>query len=278
MFVSKDQRGSALVLVLFILLVAALIVSTVTAVILNSVRSTTSYSFGARAHYAAESGVERSLYYLHAARQAKIYGLSETADDITDLTATFANGATYTLTTQLNSDILYADILLDETGQFDFFAEDYTTGSLRLVPLTDLAGIQINWNEDPSCSVSTMEVSFSSWTELLWEDISDFSSGQTRYVVDCPVGTVYDCEYTLGVDSNHLYRVRLKPISCAAPEVEVTAVDSTGAAIATYNFIHIASQGQFSTAVQGVAADTLWHAPLTDYFDYVLFSESQITK
>jgi len=277
MFASNNQRGSALVIVLFIILVAALIVSTITAVILNSLRSTTSYSFSLRAHYAAESGVERGLYYLNAARRAKIYGLVETADAINGMTAIFANGATYTLVTELNDDILQAGISEGRTVQFDFFAEDYTTG-FRLVPLTDLATIQINWNEDSSCSVSTMEVSFSSWTELLWEDISDLSSGQTRYVVDCPPGTSFDCEYSLGVDNSYLYRVRLKPIHCNAPEVEVTALDSVENTIVTYNFINITSQGQLSTAVQVVSADAVWHAALTDYFDYVLFSEYQITK
>lgn len=280
-----SQTGSTILYVLFILFVITLLATTVTTIMLRNNRVTTGLSQSLRASYAASSGAEHALYYTQYARTAKTVGAQGTVDAISAFTSTFDNDASYSIVATVTDDAYTADIAQNTSQQWDIFGENYDNGYV-LAPLDDLDYITISWNENStSCSAvagaSRVEVSFSSWTQFTWEDISDPDVIQTRYIYTCPgSGGGFDCTGpSLGVDSTHLYKVRVKPLDCDVEDVTVSAFDSTSTAIDTKNLMNITSTGEFNFSTRAtVDVTALWDARLKHYFDFVIFSENKIIK
>lgn len=277
----KNTTGSVLGYVLLIMLVVLIVATTVTAIMIRNLQVTTSYSHSARSYYAAESGLERALHYLQWARDEKTVGAQATATTIEGFTDTFSFGANYDVSASVADDAFSVDLATQESQQWDIFSEDNTVG-YRLIPLPNLDNIGVSWNESSSCTAGTsqIDVSFSSWTQFRWEDISNPSTLVTSYVVSCPgFGNGFDCNgYILGVDASHLYKVRVKALNCAIEDVTVRALDTSGATISTANLVQLSSQGNFGTTQRTVEAQTIWRAPIQRYFDFVLFSEDPIIK
>ncbi|EKD79656.1 MAG: hypothetical protein ACD_41C00016G0003 [uncultured bacterium] len=270
----KLARGSTLVLVLFIMLVAMVITTTVTTVVLNNLRTTIAFNQHAHGLYAMESGVERVLYYTQYARSNETIGAEKTAADTTGLTGDLDNKASYvTAVTVENAPAI--DLAEGETVQWDFYEEDYTAG-YRLVPITDLDTIVITWSEASACSSGTsqIEVSFSSWTEFNWEDISDPGTVQTHFTATCGAS----CSYTLGVDSSHLYKVRVKSLNCDISDVEATPYDTYGAVLDVANTMNISATGEYGEVSRTGGATVPWNPALAKYFEFVLFSEEPVSK
>ncbi len=272
---SKLSRGSTLVMVLFIMLVAMVITTTVTTVILNNLRSTTLSNQQAHAFYAMESGVERALYYIQYARASKIVGATASATTTTAFAETMSNEGSYSVvTTVASADPV--DLVEGESVQWDFYEENYSSG-YRLVPLTDLDYIIVTWSESSSClsGNSQIEVSFSSWTENNWEDISDVSSVRTHFD---PLCSGIPCSYELGVDSTHLYKVRVKALNCDIEQVTTVPYNSSDVALDVANTMHVTGLGTYVNTNRRGGAVAPWNPALTQYYEYVLFSEAPVIK
>ena len=76
--IQRHPRGSTILFVLLIMLVAMVITTTLATVVLSNLRASTAYNEHAHAYYAAESGIERGLYYMQYARDAKTVGATST--------------------------------------------------------------------------------------------------------------------------------------------------------------------------------------------------------
>lgn len=284
---SPKPRGSTIIYVLFVLFVMTLLAMTVATIMLRSNRTVAGQSHGIQGRFAAESGLERSLYYLQYARVAKTVGVESAITTITTFTGAFDTQATYSMTATAADDNYSVDIAQSNSQQWDIFGESYPNGSNQppvLTPLTDLDNVSISWDEGSTCTASSsyVEISFSSWTQYEWEDISDPSTTQTRYALYCPSSdpsNPADCNYLLPVDDTHLYKVRVKPIDCDIENVTVQAIDSTTAVIDTANLVTLSSTGEFGDGTRIMSStNTLWDPKLQHYFDFVVFSEEQITK
>lgn len=269
-----NQRGSALIIVMFTLLSMAVIVGTIAIIILNNLKSVTHYSSAARSYYAAESGVEQGLYYLQAARSGKTAGVVTTTENLNTLAATLATSqASYRVTAAVANPTLTTALDINATVQYDLFGEADTGGT---VALTDLQTLRLNWQ--PTCVADTtgrLEVSYTAWTPTQWTESITESSTQTRYIYSCATG---DCTHELGLVFGFLYKIRLKALDCPIPSLTVTALNTSQETIPTYNLVTIVGQGEFGDTQQQVTATTLWRTPLADYFDYVLFSEESIDQ
>ncbi|MFA6474907.1 MAG: hypothetical protein WCV88_01750 [Patescibacteria group bacterium] len=265
------RSGSTIIFVLMVMLIAMVITTTVVTVILNNVRTTTAYNEHARATFAMESGLERGLYYLQYARNAKTIDATTGLATIADFTSTLSNASSYTLTTSFVSDHSY-DLAQNEVVQWDV-----SDGSQ---PIANMANLAITWVESSSCDagLSHAEVSYSSWTEDTWIDISKPTMPITHYEVPC-TGTAPVCDgYTLEVDSNYLYKVRVKAMTCPITAVLVTPLDSGGLPLTLKNYVQIDSTGTYAKSQSQGSVTAPWNTTLNPYLDFVLFSEQTVTK
>jgi hypothetical protein len=263
------------------MLVAMVITTTLATVVFSNRRAATAYNHHAHAYYGAESGLERGLYYLQYARDAKTIGAQASADSIAAFTGNFSNQTTYTMGSAF-VDGHSISLSTGQAGQWDLFGEDYSAG-YALVPMTDLNAVEVTWSESDSCTplTSQVEVSFSSWTAEEWEDITDPATVVTHYVATCPGPGTGDPEcdgYSLGLDNTKLYKVRVKAMNCAIEGVVVTALDSSGQAIADLDYVQLTATGDYGGSTPSVSLVAPWNPTLNSYFEYVIFSEDAITK
>ncbi len=282
---NRQQRGSVLVIALFMLLALIFYIGIIVVVILTSLKSATSISQAKRSFYAAESGLERGLYYVESARASKTQGIVYTVDNVINNLAVsagdsdeFLNEAEYGVSADVDNQNILLDLSGESAVQVDFFDED---ASGNLIPLSGIATIVVGWEPDSSCSVPTdsnIEISVAASQPNYWQDLDD-SSFQNKYVITCPSGGGYTCEYNgLGVTDTQLYKLRIRPLECGIDEMYIAAYDSASTELETHNTVTITSTGRLGNTQQGVTATVHWRSPLVEYLDYVLFSDEAIKK
>lgn len=270
----SQRTGSTVIFVLFIMLIAMLITTTVTAVVIANLKSAVAYKEHAHAYYAMDSGLERALFYLQYARSERIYGATETLNTIKTFTGTLANASSYRLAPAFNEDYR-TNLSQHATAQWDIYQENYVPG-YHIEPVTSLDQVSIEWNPSASCGgTSEVEISYSPWTEFTWEDFTDPSSLTTHYIATC---AAYACTYTIGLDSTYLYKVSVQPLSCDISNVGVQPIDSTGAQLFVPGYIDLIATGTFGTIQRSGQATIPWNAALNPYFEYVIFAEDEVTK
>lgn len=276
----QSTRGSVLVITLYILLTMGAILGVLTAIIINQLHSVTNYSRSYIARAGGETAVERALYYAQLARVTKTLGVEETVTLLDTLSGTLDNDTTYSVDAAVDNDLIITKLPVDGTVQYDVFDEDYSTGSLQLTGLTDLNLLSFDWDYDTSCTnTPQLEISAYRWEPIAWADLSDPTSFTTHYIVNCipPATSGITCQYALGGSSTYLYRVRVKALNCSAI-VGFAAHDTTGAHINLHSQLDIDGIALFVNATQRIKAQAMWHPPINDYLDYVIFSDETLTK
>lgn len=277
------QAGSVLIIAMFIVVVIALVISIVAFIVLNGLRSSGRYSFAMRSYYAAESGIESGLYYTVAARSARIISASASTTTVSGLANQFTNDAAYDVQATILPGGIQASLTQGQSVQMDLFQEATTT-EYELLPLSDTQPVtmQFQWDEQcPSPGTSKIEVSFARWSSQQWQDYDDATDFQNKYVVLCPGGADgFTCSYEgIGLEPGFLYKMRVKALECDLPRISIAPLNTaTGDPIDTANYIQIQSQGTIARTSQTITATFPWRAPITDYFDYVLFTERPLFK
>lgn len=263
------------------LVILSLMIGTMTLIVLNSIKSSTSYSHALNSYYAAESGLEKSMYYLESARRSKKYGAAEVGNTISSLTDTLDNNASYQVTADTVSSVIETSISENKVVQLDLFTEEYSP-SLKLAALDSSNPITMNFNWNESCVAgsSKIEVSFAGWSPLAWKDFTNPDDFQNKYVIECPgPGAGYDCEYNaLALNPGFLYKMRVKALECDVTDIIINPKDISGTTVETNNVINIQSTGKFASTEQTMQAKAFWRVPIVDFFDYVLFSQQVIGK
>lgn len=262
----RNQKGIVLIYALIILMVVTAIGLGISFLIVREIQLTSHSHFASQAFYAAESGIERGLYTVKANRV-----LSQTL--ATTLTAiqgyqgnspVFNNGANY---------------------------NDIGTNSSAVNTLSKLAQNSI-WQldlykvDDPNTAINIQRIEIvgggngSEWLEF---SSTEYKSGEPQPV---PVKKSYFGHTELlntavvSLGGNYVgYRMRLRALFADIDNIEVHAYDSTGL-IDDYfcSQIILSSTGSKSDFQQAITASLPWKMPLSALYDYVLFSETEISK
>ncbi len=272
-----NQSGSVLVISMIILIVFAAIISLLALIVMNNLRYVTGYSQAQQSFNAAESGVEQTLYFVEAARTAKIIDVSKL---ITIVNSVTTNTPNYDVSLMANSDTsIQLDLANQTTTQLNLYTEIYhaAEGYLITNPL-NIKALQVQW-PNAVCEDghnNSLELSNTAWTSQSWNNaVEDPSTFQMRWVYDnCSSST--GCSY--GLQTGFLYKMRLKALYCQIPNLVISAMDTANKAIPLQERLALTSSGSMGSSEQQITAEVLWRTPLNDYFDYVLFSEEQITK
>ena len=261
----KNEEGSIIVITVIILMIISAIAFSLVFVILNSLKSLTVIMDASKAYYAAETGLERSLYEINDQRMSK-GDLEDVALNIGDYEEDFDNNSEY----EINSISISEESItlsLDEmqTVEIGLFHPDDPLASI----IINGGSLNIDWTEADDCPVGTsrVEVSTGFWQENLWEDEP---ADDNKFISNC-------CTHDSPLTAGFIYRIRARSLTCDLEEVTIAATDD-GVPVDIYGQIALTSVGTAGKSNQALQAQTVWQAPLFSIYDFALFSECDIRK
>lgn len=290
----RKRAGSIIVTALLLVITMATILTVIMTVILNSVRSTRTTTSGLISQYAADAAIERALYYTMIARTSRQVTagqleqfLDSEQEDLQIVFSVLGGGDVLFITnahTDTSSRMHYKSVDTDKTVQVDAYAEDSTNG-YQLVPLSETHSVQVDvqWTESSECSPgeSRVVVGLVRWSPTQWQDFDSQNTPQSEYAIQCdgsntPEGQLTSCYYGFSLDANYLYKIRATPITCPLNDITI-AVNGTERQMNT--FINVEGYGiDARNTIFASQATTAWAPSLLGYYNYVVFSQEQISK
>lgn len=250
------RRAKGSILLFALLVMAAVMIGSVGlgSLVMNLLQQTKAVDQSLIAFYAAETGIEESLF--NARKTGNLPG------SYTDRTVT--GGSTWSSVVSDTKAVIYATIPKDEFIEINLFDPGDPTFA------TDIAKVRIDWND--SCGgCSVLRASMVSW--LPGAPIAWMPNAETR---------TYDfmvkpAEIMTG-PPNKLYKLRLRSRNATLESVEVKAYDVGGEPVALPGRIEIDVTGEYGDTRRRLLASMLSGAPLSGIFDFVLFSECSLIK
>jgi len=278
-----------LVYVLLIISLITAIALTVSVIIINELKLTTSVVDATMAYYAAEAGLERGLYGVRVMRESgvtltealsKIQGYADSNDFVNNSTYTDAGSATQ------SSEISHQVLKENQYLQADYYNVDNPLAPSVVKSITVQNGTRAS-NPD---TASWAEVSWIAWNEngTLGESTS------ARKVVgptDLQPDEIQSEGWPINLNTFGSgfvpsgYRVRIKALFGDLSNISVTPYDQVGGPYQGGSKVtNLASQiviksvGERNKFKQALTAILPWKLPLFGLYDYVLFSEGEIAK
>lgn len=273
----QNQSGMALVLTLTILFSIMFSVLIVSSIIAGEVRSSNSMMQSIVSYYAAESGIEKGLYYLKEARESNDFSFFANAAPagLDGYTTTTSNGASF-------------EIATSSTAAPDYTARDVATSTPVYVDIIEPPGnvsaidwgspgvdaYQLDWgilNCFPYYSASRLQVTVNSFE-------SDFSNPQSEThlaVCNCSFGSDSCDTYTGSVASNKYYRFTFKPLDIKVKQIDFS-INNSGNGIPSESIIE--TYGTYKSSKYYMKAQLPAFSSTYDIFQYIIFSEQNLSK
>jgi hypothetical protein len=209
------------------------------------------------AYYAAESALESSLYQIRSL---------ETPLTSLPLSGTLDNGATWELDWSYEQTDINTNIPENTTYQLDLFDPD----DLSWFP--NIEALRFVWEGS-----GKLEIAYISWVpgaSITWP--------QEDYYAESPISFVSPAIVYTALDDLHAYRIRLKAVDGDIDNLNITGWSDDGLLPGTQqplpSHITLNARGSYGKSRQAISATTPRFNQLSGIFDFVLFSEQQVTK
>lgn len=225
------------------------------ALILNSLQQTRIVDNSLVAYYAAESAIEEGLFRFR--RDGDPPG-AVTTPQVLD------NGAEWTRQIETAEPVIYMTIPKDSLAEVALYDPD------EPIETTTIKSVKVWWNDDcGGCSV--LHTTLVGW---LPQAISEFESTTYRYTWNPASPTV---TIPLG-GLQQLYRLRLRADGGTMEDVEIRAVDASGADVDLPGRVKIDARGHYVNTQQRLTVTMPRQVPLSSVYDFVVFSECSLVK
>lgn len=277
----KNQDGVVLVMSLMILSIVLTSVLALSRIIIGELKMSLNTSNSVIAYYAAESGIEKGLYYIKYAREdsnftnfTKLSSINPyDVDSLGDKrfiisTSTILGGITdfYNIPTTTPA---YLDII-DPSGNVASIDWSSTVG----LPATT----QVFWEIDscfPLHSSDKLEVTVSSFEQ-------GFTNPKTETrisICNCDFFSD-DCDISSysGMSPNRYYHFSFRPLDSEIKELNFRMRDASYRQLSILSSALIESYGLYHNSRYHLQATIPTLNPVSDVFSYVLFSEEDLTK
>ncbi|MFA6553004.1 MAG: pilus assembly PilX N-terminal domain-containing protein [Patescibacteria group bacterium] len=277
----RNNRGEALIYSLLVIGLITAIALTVSMVIINELRLTSSSSDGVLAYYAAESGIERGLYGLKVNRDAGVRTLRETVDLIVAYAENFSsNNANYENKQTFSETSLIHDraVAENEFVQADFFDVDNPLDPQTSPPSENRLINQV--------FVQNIGGDENTWAEVSWIGWNSDGLLETSVTAKKILGhTDLTNGWTINLSQAYSdpssivgYRLRIRALFGPLPSLSVTPLYEGAEITNLPSQVIVKSVGKRNSFKQALTATVPWRLPLAGLYDYVLFSEGELTK
>ena len=267
------NNHSGVVLIMSLMILAVMIISVValSRVIVGEVKMTRNSDNSIVAFYAAETGVEKALYYLKLGRQNANFA------DFLEL-----EGDEIFMDNERNYSFAQSTTTSDYFEAFDITTSSPATAQLILpdgsIPIWSdsllSSNYTINWeinNCSPTHSSDRLEVSATS----LYKDFdnSPFKSDTQQFIYTCGCNSDDNCNeiFSNSIDANKLYYFTFRPLDSDITYLKLTPENKyPGQAN-----IEVVGNYRQSSHTINVKVNTM--APASNIFSYVLFSDDELS-
>lgn len=273
----NNEKGVVLIYALIILMIVTAIGLGISILIIREINLTSHSHYATQAFYAAESGIERGLYTVKVNRLSSNPNLAGTISAIKlyqgippSSSQIFSSGANYN----------------------DQGTNDQPVNTLSKLAENSIWQLDLSDIDNPSAPVSIGKIEINGdgdgyeWLE--------FSSTEYNTSIPSsplvPVNKVYFGHSeliniakpaTVNLGGSYVgYRMRLRALFADINNITVTAynTDPIPKKIDFPSQIILASTGSKGDFQQAITASLPWKMPLSEVYDYVLFSENEISK
>lgn len=277
--IKNKEQGVALIMALLILALIMVSVLSLSKIIISEVKMSVNTGNSIGAFYAAESGIEKGLYYIKYSReQSDFVYFTDLKDEEQDLNS-YAN---FKIT---NSTI----------SSLDFVAYNIGTSTPAHLDIIDPSGevSDINWglvpgavykyqvfwkinNCFPDHSSDRLEIS-ANYFESLFTKI-----GVDKKVIICNCGsaTADQCDATVAqfnISDERYYRFSFRPLDSKVDELHFDVYENN-VPIAVQSEANIEVEGKFKNSKFKLKANLPSLVPVSDVFTYIIFSEEELVK
>ena len=277
---ADNQKGLALVMALLILTLISISVTTVSRLILGEIKMSTNTGNSVASFHAAESGIEKSLYYLKYGKYNSDFTYFDSLDEAGYVSMGDARSFRVTTST------FFAK---------DFVAYDIATSSAAYVDIIDPAGdvLAIDWSVDvggilPDYYKITwyIEDCFPLHaSDKLETTISSFDSSFANPSYDTKID-VCGCGYTTDrcslisysdISPNRYYRFAFRPLDSNIQQLSFN-VYGNSSELGIKSEVEIQANGDYHNSKYHLQARLPSLSPISRLFSYVIFSEQDIIK
>lgn len=275
----NNQSGVVLIVSLMILLVMIVSVIAVSRIISGEVKMTRNFDNAIVSYYLAESGLEEALFYLKYSKDTGYF--SEYFDQLDDSQSAKS----------LDNEKSYIFSLATTTVEY-FEAFDLSTTSPAKIDIIGLGGTipsaaavlptayDLEWSIDDCYSgghaSDKLEISYTS----LYKSGTELKSETKQTFINCGCSSGSDsCDLFTSSDlaNNKFFYFTLKPLDDDVAYVKLTPKLGSGQSYLP-GFAKIQVSGLFRQSIYYMTAELPVYAPLSNIFDYVVFSEEDIEK
>lgn len=275
MFLSKqktknNQAGIAIVFVMTILFSIMFSVLIISSIIAGEIKVSQNVVDSVASFYIAESGIEKSLYYLKLSRDNNDFSHFTS---LNDTSTTIPYGGYYHIATSSLSAPNYT-------------TNDISTSTPVFVDIIDPPGnvsgiswgsadtFDVDWsvlNCFPDYTASRLQISVNSFGD----NFANPTSETHLAICNCSFGSD-DCDtYSGSVAGNRYYRFTFKPIDIKAKQIDFS-INNSGNGIPSESYIE--SYGVYGRSKYHMTAQLPAFGSTYDIFQYVIFSEEDLSK
>ncbi|TAL19309.1 hypothetical protein EPN90_04045 [Patescibacteria group bacterium] len=266
------ERGTVLLLSLFVLSSVMLAATAVSAIIIRDLRASRLVDSGHLAFYAAESGLEQALYLLR--RTDTLLNAIKSGD------GSLNNNSAWRRQVLAGEPEFYIPLLKpNDFTEIDLFDPE------NLAAKQNIESISFEW-QDNCNGCTTLETSYAQWlavgSGLTWPPV-DYKDTFWKFQRQRSLGVPW-CLNDLTADFNYRFRVKnlATPVTAAEPiknlRVRVWGNNDCTAAKDVPSRVFINVTGNFAGAEQKLTAAMQRAEPLSALWNYVLWSEGDIVK
>lgn len=262
---AEGRRGNVLLLSLLVLSSVLISAATLAGIIIRDLRSDTALDDGRLAYYAAESGIEQSLWNI---RKGGAEPSSQSG------AATLKNGSKFVRQAKVGEPVFSVPTLAkDDYLELDLF------DPLDLAAVQGIESLEFRW-QDGCGGASAIELSYTEWpagASVAWPPGGDYSGTHWKFLRSYVDGVPWLFTTVSGTND---YLMRVKAQGCDIKDLEVRAFADDAGTIPkdVPSRVVITSTGAFGGSVQALKATMQRLPPLSGLFDYVLFSQDEIVK
>ena len=254
------QEGSLLLMSMLVLSGIASAAGTVSILTLQNLRQAVNVDQAGLAYYAAESGVEDSLYELRK-KETSVAALLAPGF----ATGSLSNSATWTRSIVSASPTLTKTVARNDFWEVNLYNPDASLSALA----APIKSVRLAWT---GAGPEWLEVEIAAWDtdgNILPSTTQLFSSASNPALVNLQNLTTV------------LYRLRLKALYGDLTDLTVTAfadLNGVGAPVDIPAQINITATGSFNDVKQALRATMPHRSPLSGVFEYVIFTEDDLIK